>query len=131
MSEAEEGESLSNDPDEAKWDYFREESLLHVFHSLLHKVWDGGITSGQLATRIHELFFYAHQQFIRRYISTTCYKLFVCVLHAFTFFRAAVERNILGLRDIVPLTPYEMGKSLGPGYKAGVTKSSQSNVELC
>ena len=70
MSESEEGESLSNDPDEAKWDYFREESLLHVFHSLLHKVWDGGITSGQLATRIHELFFYAHQQFIRRYLST-------------------------------------------------------------
>lgn len=64
-------------------------------------------------------------------IYTTCYTLFVCVLHAFTFFRAAVERNILGLRDIVPLTPYEMGKSLGPGYKAGVTKSSQSNVELC
>ena len=67
MSEAGEGESLSNDPDEAKWDYFREESLLHVFHSLLHKVWDGGISSGQLATRMHELFFYAHQQFIRRY----------------------------------------------------------------
>ena len=66
MSEAGEGESLSNDPDEAKWDYFREESLLHVFHSLLHKVWDGEVTSGQLATRIHELFFYAHQQFIRR-----------------------------------------------------------------
>lgn len=58
-------------------------------------------------------------------------RCFLCVLHAFTFFRAAVERNILGLRDIVPLTPYEMGKSLGPGYKAGVTKSSQSNVELC
>ena len=76
MSEAEEGESLSNDPDEAKWDYFREESLLHVFHSLLHKVWDGGITSGQLATRIHELFFYAHQQFIRRYLHKTCYTLF-------------------------------------------------------
>ena len=87
MSESEEGESLSNDPDEAKWDYFREESLLHVFHSLLHKVWDGGITSGQLATRIHELFFYAHQQFIRRYL----HNLLHVVLHAFTFLAAKTQ----------------------------------------
>ena len=48
-----------------------------------------------------------------------------------SIFRAAVERNILGLRDIVPLTPDELGKSLGPGYKAGVIISTQSKVEVC
>ena len=55
---------------------------------------------------------------------TLCMQAFIC-------FRAAVERNVLRLREIVPLTPDEMGKSLGPGYKAGVTKSSQRSVELC
>ena len=58
-------EHLSHDPEDAKWDYFREESLLHVFHSLLHKTWEGNIKANE-SNRLHELFFYAHQQMIRR-----------------------------------------------------------------
>ena len=61
-----ESESLSNDKEDAKWDYFRECSMLHVFHSLFHKVWESGKLSGGLNGRIHELFFYAHQQLLRR-----------------------------------------------------------------
>ena len=30
-----------------------------------------------------------------------------------------IERKVLGLPDIVPLTPDEMKKPLGPGYRAG------------
>ena len=29
--------SFTHDEEEAKWDYFREDPLLHVFHSLLHQ----------------------------------------------------------------------------------------------
>ena len=29
--------SFTHDPEESKWDYFREDPLLHVFHSLFHK----------------------------------------------------------------------------------------------
>ena len=61
-----ESESLSNNNEDAKWDYFRECSMLHVFHSLFHKVWESGKLSGGLNGRIHELFFYAHQQLLRR-----------------------------------------------------------------
>ena len=32
---------LSHDAEEGKWSYFREDSLLHVFHSLSHKVYSG------------------------------------------------------------------------------------------
>ena len=42
-----------------------EESLLHVFHSLLHKVWEA-IKYNRRFTRTFELFFYTHQQFLRR-----------------------------------------------------------------
>ena len=60
--------SLTEDPEEAKLDYWREDSLFHAFHSLLHTVW------GHLAEekqpnnfpRTYELFFYAHQQMTRR-----------------------------------------------------------------
>ena len=64
--EIDEHETLTNDPQEALWDYFREDSLLHVFHTLLHKVWEGGLMSEQMPDRIYELFFYAHQQLLRR-----------------------------------------------------------------
>ena len=30
--------SRSNDPEDAKWDHFTEDTLLHVFHALLHKL---------------------------------------------------------------------------------------------
>lgn len=106
---------LSNDPEESKWDYFREDSLLHVFHTLLHKVWEGGKMSNQLPGRIHELFFYAHQQLLRRYVDF-CKRI---ISYEDLFFRAKIERKILGLEDIVSLTPEELKKPLGPGYKAG------------
>merc|ERR1712215_642302 len=31
-------ETLTNDPEEEKLDYWREDTLLHVFHSLFHKL---------------------------------------------------------------------------------------------
>ena len=58
-------QELSRDPADARWDYFREDSLLHVFHSLLHKVWDAIKDNGRFS-RTFELFFYTHQQLLRR-----------------------------------------------------------------
>ena len=58
-------QELSHDPADAGWDYFREDSLLHVFHSLLHKVWDAIKDNGRFS-RTFELFFYTHQQLLRR-----------------------------------------------------------------
>ena len=58
-------QKLSSDPADARWDYFREESLLHVFHSLLHKVWEAIKQDGRFS-RTFELFFYTHQQLLRR-----------------------------------------------------------------
>ena len=58
-------ESLSEDQEEAKLDYFREDSLLHAFHALLHRTWER--LELEKYERRYELFFYAHQQMIRRY----------------------------------------------------------------
>ena len=52
-------EILPNDPEEAKLDYWREDAMLHVFHSLWHK-----LTLGR--RRPVEYFVYAHQQMLRR-----------------------------------------------------------------
>ena len=89
-------EALSSDPEEAKWDHFREENLLHVFHTLLHKVFDASVKSG--VPRVFELFFYTHQQLMRR---------------------ANLERAVAGLKEITPLDPRAIRQSLGPGYRAG------------
>ena len=73
-----------------------EESLFHVFHRLLHTV--NSANKAINFPRVHEFFTYAHQQITRR---------------------AAVERELAGLPELVPLDPVNMRQSLGPGYRAG------------
>ena len=69
---------------------------MHVFHALLPKVWESNI---RVLPRVYEFFMYAHQQIIRR---------------------AALERELAGLPELVPLgDPVSMRQSLGPGYRAG------------
>merc|ERR1712142_399242 len=93
-------DSLSDDPEEAKLDYWREDSLFHAFHALLHKTWDGLAEAShtQRYSRTFELFFHAHQQMVRRYL---------------------LERFIAGLPSVVRLVPSEFTKPLGPGYRRG------------
>ena len=73
-----------------------EESLLHVFHTFLHKVNEAN--KKKSFPRVQEFFTYAHQQMMRR---------------------AAVERELAGLPELVPLDPVNIRQSLGPGYKLG------------
>ena len=73
-----------------------EESLFHVFHQLLHTV---NVANKNISfPRVQEFFTYAHQQMMRR---------------------AAVERELAGLPELVPLDPVNMRQSLGPGYRLG------------
>ena len=73
-----------------------EESLFHVFHQLLHTV---NVANKNISfPRVQEFFTYAHQQIIRR---------------------AALERELAGLPELVPLDPVNIRQSLGPGYKLG------------
>jgi len=87
---------LSNDPEETKLDYHREDSLFHAFHALFHRVFESLVK--RKYSRSFELFFYTHQQILRR---------------------AAVEREVLGIKPLVPLNPPQIRKPLGPGYQAG------------
>ena len=57
--------TLTNDAEEARLDYWREDTLLHVFHDLFHKLHDTDITNR--LGRNGELFWYTHQQLVRRY----------------------------------------------------------------
>ena len=83
-----------------------EESLFHVFHRLLHTV--NSANKAINFTRVHEFFTYAHQQITRR---------------------AAVERELAGLPELVPLgDPVSMRQSLGPGYRAGWYKRATGMV---
>ena len=61
-------EPLSDDPEEAKLDYWREDSLFHAFHALLHQTWDrlAMDNSPDRFNRTFELFFYAHREMVRR-----------------------------------------------------------------
>ena len=61
-------ESLTDDPEEAKLDYWREDSLFHAFHALFHTIWNklAGEKPPNNFPRTFELFFYAHQQMNRR-----------------------------------------------------------------
>ena len=88
-------EELSNNPEDAAWDQWREETLLHVFHTLFHQVWDAARPT---LARSYEQFFYTHQQLLRR---------------------AALERELAGLTELEPLTPEVFSSGLGPGYRAG------------
>merc|ERR1719153_1708739 len=87
---------LSSDPEEAKLDYFREDSLFHAFHALFHRIFDSLIQ--RKYARVFELFFYTHQQMMRRYM---------------------IEREVLGMKQVVPLNPPQLRLPLGPGYRAG------------
>ena len=70
---------------------------MHVFHTFLHKVNEAN--KKKSFPRVQEFFTYAHQQMMRR---------------------AAVERELAGLPELVPLgDPVSMRQSLGPGYRAG------------
>ena len=57
-------QTLSDDPEDYKWDHFREETLLHVFHTLLHQIY----FANKRKPRVNELFWYTHQQILRRYV---------------------------------------------------------------
>lgn len=93
----------SNNPDDSKWDYFREDMMIHVFHSQLHKIVEGYMETSQnqifeLHGRVFSLFFYTHQQFLRR---------------------ANIELATNDLPEVVPLGIDSWNGPLGPGLKAG------------
>ena len=56
---------LSSDPEEAKLSYYREETLYQVFHALFHKMY-AALEKATIFKRPKELFYYTHQQMIRR-----------------------------------------------------------------
>ena len=56
----------SGDPDD-KWSYWREDALLHSFHSHFHEIYRTNMNTSGYGHRTNELFFYMHQQFMRRY----------------------------------------------------------------
>merc|ERR1719244_2072647 len=87
----------SSDPRDAQTDHFREESLLHVFHTLFHKLFRG-MDDRQVYPRANEQFFYLHSQLLRRYLT---------------------ERLALGMGKVAPLSIEAFGQSLGPGYSSG------------
>ena len=83
-----------------------EESLFHVFHRLLHTV--NSANKAINFPRVHEFFTYAHQQITRR---------------------AAVERELAGLPELVPLgDSVSIRQSLGPGYRAGWYKFADGSM---
>ena len=55
---------LSSDPEETKLDYHREDTMLHVYHELFHSIF--AAVQIQVFPRKYELFFYMHQQMMRR-----------------------------------------------------------------
>ena len=55
---------LSEDPEEQKMYYYREDIMYHMFHSLLHSA----IKNTESRSRNKEQFWYAHQQMMRRYV---------------------------------------------------------------
>ena len=62
--------TLSMDPEDQKWDHFREDTLFHGFHVLLHQLHDARKPkegNQEKPPRLDELFWYAHQQLIRRW----------------------------------------------------------------
>ena len=63
-------ESASDDPIEAKLDYWREDTLLHAFHTNFHKI-EAWLTEFSNFSRTYELFAYTHQQMLRRYNTTS------------------------------------------------------------
>ena len=66
--------TLSMDPEDQKWDHFREDTLFHGFHVLLHQIHSARTPANppsigvppESPPRLWEIFWYAHQQQIRR-----------------------------------------------------------------
>ena len=69
--------SLSKDPEDRKWDHFREDLLFHVFHVNLHNIIEARRSQINKWNRVDELFWYSHQQILRRFQIWyyTCYLL--------------------------------------------------------
>merc|ERR1712142_698647 len=94
----------SNDPEERKLYYYREDSVYHVFHYILHLVQIAKSCTKNCGwpnvqwPRVNEMFWYAHQQMMRRY---------------------AVERFSVGVEPVVPLTLEHLKRPLGLGHKVG------------
>ena len=89
-------EYSSNDPRDKLWSYFREDILFHVFHTMFHKLLARMQESPSFG-RASEMFFFTHAQIVKR---------------------AAVERALVGLPDLVPLN-FNSKDHYGPGYKEG------------
>ena len=60
-------QSRRSESDDSKWNYFREDSLLHEFHVSYHSVLDDRMWIEQKTKRRVELFQYGHQQILRRF----------------------------------------------------------------
>ena len=60
-------DSAPTESDDAKWSYFREDSLLHDFHDKFHSFY--GTAVRERWQRSTDLFQYMHQQLLRRYLS--------------------------------------------------------------
>ena len=109
-------ESRRSESDDSKWNYFREDSLLHEFHVSYHKVLN------EKKKRSHELFQYGHQQILRRFKAKETFKgnfIYYSYSHPTCCFRAALERRVLGLPEFEPLDPGRMERPLGPAYGFG------------
>ena len=57
------GRALQSDDDDSKWNYFREDDLLHGFQAMYHSIYNH--LKGTFKRRT-ELFQYPHQQILRR-----------------------------------------------------------------
>ena len=109
-------ESRRSESDDSKWNYFREDSLLHEFHVSYHKVLN------EKKKRSRELFQYGHQQILRRFKAKETFKgnfIYYSYSHPTCCFRAALERRVLGLPEFEPLDPGRMERPLGPAYGFG------------
>ena len=58
--------SPSNYKRDWEWDLFREDTHFHVFHVILHQVFQANRIANT-HKRLNEMFWYAHQQIVRRY----------------------------------------------------------------
>ena len=55
----------SNYKRDSEWDFFREDTHFHVFHVILHQVFQANRIANT-HKRLNEMFWYAHQQIVRR-----------------------------------------------------------------
>jgi hypothetical protein len=91
-------ESHSLDPEEQKMDHFREDSNLHIFHTIYHTLFTAQRANRRLWPRMYEQFFFTHGQMMRR---------------------MAVGRRALGVAPLRPLDLAALRRPLGPGFRTG------------